>query len=142
MSIEATISGLLLAHVAELELSPPLAVAYPDRPFTPPDDEGWLRVTLLPAATIELGPGYAASDKHQGLLQIDVFYPRGGGEPRIARTADLVIAHFLRGTKLTDHDSGLIVELTKPASRTDIRRDDPWAFIPVRIPWLCLSTPA
>lgn len=144
-AVEVEIGKALLARVAAFAAaqSPALSVSYPNIDFavpTPTKTAQWLRASLLPADTVALGIPFGADNQHQGLLQVDVFQGQGIGELAPARVAASVIAYFARGTRLTS--GGFVVQVLKSPYRSSLIKDDPWVFIPVRIPYNAFANPA
>ena len=76
--VRAAIEGRI---AAEMALSPSYSVAYPNVPFTPPNNAPWLQVFLLfgdnnYATLIGPNPGFNAQN---GVLTVNVFTPVGVG---------------------------------------------------------------
>lgn len=141
-TVEVSIEYALLARLADFGAANSITIAQPNVPFTPPTPEAgnkWLRPTFLPNETVGLGISYDSYNQHFGLLQVDVFYPFGRGEIEVARTASALIAYFKRDTTVTK--DGFTAQIWKPPFRGPMIKDEPnpWVFIPVRIPYLCLA---
>lgn len=100
----------------------------------------YLRATFLPVPSFELGIGFSSNNQHYGMLQIDVFYGQGAGEPAIARVAAAVISYFKRGTEFSN--DGFRVQINKAPYRSPILKDDPWMMIAVSIPYVCFAPSA
>lgn len=140
MSAEAATLTALFSHLNSPAIqSPALSIAWPDVAFTVPTPEAsarWLRVTLLRADTFGLAVTDGAN-RYSGLLQIDVFAPLGVGEKVRTDIAELIVARFKKGTRITS--GGFTIEVIQPPSLLPLQKDDPWAFIPVRVPWVCFA---
>ena len=119
---EGKIAELLLAKVSALNMeSPDWPVAYPRRPFTPPDDGRYLRVELLTNKTVSRGLSHSSRNRHQGILQVMVCLPAGDTETTAGSAVtdgDLVqqvIDHFKRGTSMAG--GGITVKIEEQPSR-------------------------
>jgi len=144
-AVEVAIGKALLSRLAAFAAlqSPVLTVAYPNVDFiipTPSKTASWLRATIMPADTIGLSIGNTSTNQHYGLFQIDIFQGQGIGEPAPLRIAASLISYFARGTSLTS--DGFIIRVFKPPFRTQLIKDDPWVFIPVRVPYIAFANPA
>lgn len=134
VAVEAAFFALLATFAAAQ--SPALSVAYPNVQFSPPapsQSACWLRATFLPNEVATVGVNFGAKNQHSGLLQVDVFYAQGAGELAPARIAAKIVAQFKRGTVVTK--DGFSAQVTRTPSRFEVLKDDPWAFVPVRIPY-------
>lgn len=139
-AVEVAIEAALLAHLVTFGTAESLSIAQPNVAFTPPTPTPatkYLRATFLPADSFGIGVGFDSSNQHYGLLQVDVFIGVGGGEIVPARIAADLIAHFARGTDLTR--DGFTIKITGKPRRGSMMIDGSWAFVPVRIPYLCLA---
>jgi hypothetical protein len=93
------IADALLKRCEDLEVgTPSLPVAMPDVSFTPPQDGKYLSVTFRPNAPRWEGVNQGRID--QGLLQIDVVWPKDAGVLAPMRIADAVMARFPKGLRL------------------------------------------
>jgi Bacteriophage related domain of unknown function len=138
--VEVAIEGALIDHLRALTLTPALTIAYPNVQFPPPPatpTSGYLRATFLPADSFGLGISESSSIQHYGLLQVDVFWGLFAGELVPARVASQIIAWFKRGTSMTR--DGFLVNVIQTPYRRTMMRDDPWAIIPVRIPYIAFA---
>lgn len=96
MADSAVVANLLLARCATL--SAILPVAMPDVTFSPPADGKYLRVGYFTNAPRWQGLSDGAVD--QGLLQIDVVWPKGQGVVTHRRVVAQVEAAFPKGLRL------------------------------------------
>ena len=115
MADPAVVADLLLAHCATL--SSILPVAMPDVAFTPPADGKYLRVGYFTNAP--RWQGLSSGSVDQGLLQIDVVWPKGQGVVAHRRIVTQVVAAFPKGLRLY-----------APGVRVTINRE-PWAASPI-----------
>lgn len=138
VGIDAQINRALLARVASLVLSSPsLPVAYPDVAFTPPENSGvrlpYVHVKLFRAPTNNISVGHDAINQLQGILQLDICYPQGSGAIEPARQQALAISHFKRGTRMTDGETTVAIDLA-PIAMSPVE-DLPYVRHPVSIRW-------
>jgi hypothetical protein len=134
MSAESDLTEALVDHLKAFVLarSPTVAVAWPNKPFSPSQGEAWLRMTVLPAETFAAAVGSAAANRHSGLLQIDVFWPPGEGLKAPLELADEIAAHFKRGSSIS---GAVTVSVNRPPSVLPAAREDSWFIVPVRVPY-------
>jgi hypothetical protein len=144
-AVEVSLPRALLKKLAQFAAAqdPVLTVSYPNIDFVKPDSNKtvqWLRATYMPAETQTLGIGVGDTNNHYGLFQVDCFQGQGLGEPAPRRLAALVVQYFPRGLRLTL--DGFNVDVIRSPFLGPLMTDAPWAFVPVRIPYQCLATPA
>lgn len=89
MSLPAVRSAL---ESALASITPALATAYENVPFTPVTGVPYQAVYLMTAApaNIEIGPGYS----EVGFLQVNLFYPLDAGPAAAMARAELIRAKF------------------------------------------------
>ncbi len=145
-AVEVAIELALLRLVSAFANANGLTVAMPNKDFEPPSPQDpqakWLRATFLPFDTFSPAVGNTSKDEHTGVLQVDVMAGKNGGEPRMGRIASQIISAFKRGTVATS--DGFKICVIRSPSRGPILapRDEAWASLPVRVPYLCLASPA
>jgi hypothetical protein len=134
--ISGTLAGVSLIR-AMLEsrlntLSPALATAWENAPYTPvagtPYQRAWLLIATPDNST--MGDGYF---REQGIFQITLMYPLQTGTSTAAIRAEAIRTAFKRGTSMTGNGITVRVELTPEIAvgRVD---EDRWA-LPVKIRW-------
>lgn len=131
-TIEGMIPEALLAHMAELVLTPALPVAYPDIAFTPPAGP-YLRVYFIPNGTERLFIGNGEPNLHQGILQVTVVFPAGQGSIKPNGVAGAIADHFGEGTQLPI--TGGLIRIDKRPSIFPAMQDTDRIQIPVSINW-------
>lgn len=112
-------------------ISPALATAYENAPYTPVVGTAYQAVFLLPAQpdNPEIGPGYT----ERGIFQVSLFYPKDAGPaPALARAALIrakfpFAASFVSGTTT--------VNITATPEVAPARIEDDRYLVPVRIRW-------
>lgn len=142
---EVAIKKCLLAKLATFltTLNPAPPVSWPNMDFTKPEvtkTTQWLRATIMPADSSPLGIRFTDTMQHFGIFQVDVFQGQGIGELAPARLAASIIAYFPRGTRM--NSDGFNVDILGAPYATPMLKDDPWVFVPVRIPYNCFAIPA
>lgn len=128
--IEARITEALHTRLAALTLSPTMSVAWPDIDFTPPA-AGYLRPTHVPNTVRQATLGSAGKNRYRGIYQVSVFWQRNAGELVPREKADLVAAHFKRGTVLTN--GGLSIRIYAPPVVAQTMQDGAYTHTPVTI---------
>ncbi|EHN8804329.1 hypothetical protein FD827_03285 [Klebsiella pneumoniae] len=97
------IAELLESRVAIIAESLGLPIAWPNIAFTPPDDAPYGRVYVLPAQTV--GQDLEGQLRtYQGILQLNIIAPAGGGVTLARGLAKSVADAFPEGLPLVDGD--------------------------------------
>lgn len=132
MADPAAVAAALLARCSTLSVgSPALPVAYPDVDFTPPASGKYLEARFLPNRPAYEGLSSGRMD--QGLLQINVVWPRKQGVIKPNAAAAEVMAHFPKGLRL--QGSGVRVKIDRePWAAAPLIEDDK-TVIPVTVSW-------
>jgi hypothetical protein len=130
--IEAKIFEGLMVRLGTLSTSPSMPIAYPNVVYDPPET-GYLRVTHLPNTTEQVTLGSSGRNRHFGLLQVDVMWPKGAGNVAPMEIAAAVISHFKRGTSFTQNS--VLILINSPPSVAPAIDADPYMQIPVTIPY-------
>lgn len=112
-------------------MSPALAIANENWPYTPVVGTPYQRVTVLLAqpANDEFGPMY----REEGFMQVDLKYPLNTGPAAAETRAELIRATFTRGTTLTA--SGQKVHVSKTPEIMPGRVEEDRYVKPIRIPF-------
>ncbi|WP_019170668.1 DUF4128 domain-containing protein [Pseudaminobacter salicylatoxidans] len=135
-TVESIIPGLLMARLAELVLSPPLPVAWPDVPFTPPAGS-YIEATFMPNTNVNLFVGNDATTQHQGILQVTVVSKAGGGIVAPMEIAGQVVAHFAKGIRVSGQ--GVTVRVSAKPSVARPLQDADRIRVPVTILYDCFA---
>ncbi|MEQ6281183.1 phage tail terminator-like protein [Kluyvera huaxiensis] len=102
------ITELLESRVAVICSSLGLPVAWPNIPFTPPDNAPYGRVYVLPAQTV--GQDLAGEMRtYQGILQLNIIAPTGSGVTQARGLAKSVSDAFPEGLALVDGDLAVYI---------------------------------
>jgi hypothetical protein len=111
-------------------MSPALATAYENAPFTPVAGTPYQRATLLLAepANPVVGAGFYTE---QGFMQVDLCYPLGAGPAAASNRAELIRSTFHRGASFTA--SGVTVNIERTPEIAPGRVEEDRYVIPVRI---------
>jgi hypothetical protein len=104
-------------------LTPALATAYENKDFTPVNGTAYQKANLLPATPDNqtIGSGYY---KERGVFQVTLCYPQNANALDARTRAELLKAHFERGTTMVESGLTVIVTLTPsiaPAFIADAR---------------------
>lgn len=142
---EAKIMDAVLAYLRQLELdgfSPTLAIAMPFVGFDPPAGP-YLQASWLPADTETRTVSLAGSNRHRGVLQVSVFWPRGGTDEEgpglipAGQVASQIAAHFKYGTRISAN--GVTVTVPRQPSIGRPLEEPDRLQVPVSIPWQCFA---
>jgi len=118
-------------------ITPAIATAWENMPYTPTTGVPFQQAFLLPAQpdNIEIGPGYV----EQGILAVNLFYPKGvqgssylGAAPATARAA-LIRAKFPFGASFSS--GGVTVNIIATPEIGPARPEDDRYMVPVRTRW-------
>ncbi|MBI5111862.1 MAG: DUF4128 domain-containing protein [Rhodovulum sp.] len=107
-----------------------LPIAWPNVPFTPPDDQRYLRAYVLPGQP----EGIDLSGRHirrGGILQVSVCWPRGAGLTAPREMAGAIADRFALGTIL--EFGGLRIRISRPPRIAPEIIEDVVVQIPVSI---------
>lgn len=108
-------------EVALAAMSPALATAYENTPFTPTVGTPYQRVYLL--AADPLNPEMGTFTQDRGYLQISLAYPLNTGPGAALARAELIRDTFYRGRSFTAGGVTVIVEKTPEISPAIIEAD-------------------
>lgn len=92
-------------------MSPAMATAWENAPFTPTVGTPYQRANLLPATPDNQIQG-AAAYLARGIFQVTLCYPTGVGSADAETRAEAVRAQFKRGTTMTEAGINVIVMAT------------------------------
>jgi hypothetical protein len=106
-------------------------VAYPERDFSPPADGKYSEVKVFHNAPAWEAVGEGAQD--QGLLQINVVWPKAQGIVKPMKAAADVMALFPKGAAYSS--GGLTVRITAAPYATAPIVEPSRVIVPVTIPW-------
>lgn len=109
--------------------TPSLPVAYPAVNFTPPSEGAWLDVKWFPNQPNNYGIGGELCQMEQGVAQITVIMPIGGGYVAADELARSVVDFFPKGTSL-----GGVTIYRQPWAMAALT-DSTWLRVPVSILW-------
>jgi hypothetical protein len=129
-SLDLTIFQALAARLDEYVAASPIAVAYPNLPFTPVSTLPWLRPWPLPAlATAALYR--PTGNQYAGIWQVDVFWPVGQGLPQALAQAGALCGWYARGSKFMR--GGITVRIEDPPYAGPAMQEPDWLHVPVTI---------
>ena len=112
-------------------ITPEIDTAWENVSFTPTVGVPYQQVTLLPAqpANLEMGAAYT----EQGLMQVNLFYPKNAGPVPAALRGEAIRAAFPIGASLSSN--GITVNITNTTEIGPAQPDNDAFMIPVRIRW-------
>lgn len=120
-------------------LSPNISTAFENAPFTPVAATPYQRLNLLPNTPDNSIQG-AGSYFERGLFQITLAYPNGTGPAASEAQAQLIRAHFRRGTSMLE--SGVTVIVTDTPRVSPAMIDGDRYTTPISIPYQAqITTP-
>lgn len=110
-------------------MSPALATAWENAPYSPSPGTPWQMVTLLPAEPDNREMN--ATHIERGLMQVNLFYPLNAGPSAAETRAELIRDTFPRGASFTSGSVTTHIERT-PEIGPGVVEDD-WFMKPVRV---------
>lgn len=119
-TVFSDISAALDSQLNTLSGSSP--IAWQNTVFKPAKSNLYLRPSLLPVSSAQIGLGSAGLDQHTGIYQVDVYAPSGNGRSQAEVKADSVADHFKRGTDLSYN--GVTVRLGDTSRNQGLMVDD------------------
>jgi hypothetical protein len=128
-------SALLIRAALEVALaamSPSLATAYENAPFTAPSPSvPYQQLALLLAEPDNSLVGRAGMYRQDGFLQVDLKYPLSAGPSPATTRAELIRSTFYRGASFTA--SGVTVNIERTPEIMPARVEEDRFVIPVRV---------
>lgn len=116
-------------EVALAAMSPALATAYENAPYTPVSGTPYQRVTVLLAEPAN--PEINSYHREQGFMQVDLSYPLNAGPAAAEARAELIRDTFYRGASFTA--SGVTTTVERTPEIMPGRVEDDRYVKPVRI---------
>lgn len=141
--VEVAIEKALLDRAQSFATTNSITISLPNIAFTPPavgQAAKYLKASVLPADNATIGVSNSSSNQYLGLLQIDVFYGKGGGERAPKRIAADIVEYFARGTRMVV--DGFKIEVLQTPRLAPLIHGENWVQLPVRIPYNCFAIPA
>lgn len=112
-------------------MSPALATAYENGPFTPEEGTPYQMAHLLPAEPDDSERGVRG--REQGLFQVTLMYPLEVGSAAAAARAELIRTTFFKKATFSAGGTNIIIATT-PAIGSGVTDGDRWR-LPVKITW-------
>lgn len=134
---ETKINGALVSAYLASGVMPQARTAFEGVKFEPVTGLNWARLTNLP--TRREKPGLAISDSSEaaGILQIDLFWPKGTGTGPILTAADVLLSYFEPHTSFEYQGQRVKV---RRVERSQLRTEEVWQSVSVDIYyWACLA---
>jgi hypothetical protein len=137
MSVSLDIRGALQVRAATATGFPGSAQRYYEGlAFTPTIGTPYARMTLFPTQGRAAVIG-GALVRHQGLFQVDLFYPAGLGTGAAETVADAVKAVFIAGLSVTQGSETVTIEYAERAAA--IQQNADWLMVPITVGYHCYS---
>lgn len=128
----ASIRKAFAVKLNTLTLPSGVTIAWANTHFQPTLGSPWVRANLIPAQTRQGSIGEDGTDLHQGIFQVDVFYPSNSGDGAAFALADDILEHFSRGTVLIADGIRVRMETSNP---TTPNSEPDWYHVPVELRW-------
>jgi|3_EtaG_2_1085321.scaffolds.fasta_scaffold110185_2 hypothetical protein len=110
------------------------AIAYDNAPFDQPDDEMWIRWTIVSGDSIQVSVGVDPRIRHTGVAMAQVFSPAGKGTRDGLILADRIKTKFLSTTDSTSVSGNSVVFKTPSVNQVG-RPGGQWWQINVACPY-------
>lgn len=109
-----------------------IATCWPNINFTPPDNEPFAIVSILPVNSVPVTIGIGGQDEHKEILQISLYFPMQVGECALVDAISATKDYFAAGSTSTYNGSTVIFTKTQTTPR--MRQDNRY-FCHVSIYW-------
>ena len=123
------IRGLLVTQIQTVQGLPQLQN---ENTRITPGALNWCRASLLPAEPNALTVGPNGQNEHQGLLQLDLFYPQDSGTSTPNAMASAVMAALPRGYIAVNGSTNVHVRMVHQQTAYQLER---WYVVPVVVRW-------
>lgn len=107
--------------------------AYDNVAFEPVAGTPWSRVAVIPSQPEVTSLGDSGYDEHNGVLQIDLFYPLNKGTGEINAKADAACALFKAGARFSYGGQTVVI---RSSGRNNGRKDGGWFRVTVSVFYL------
>lgn len=136
---ETKINAALVSAYLASGVMPEDRTAFEGRKFDPVTGQSWARLTGLPSGRAPAAMGTEAPQEWTGILQIDLFHPKGTGTGLLLTDVDELLAFFTPGKRLDYQGQGVLI---RRAERSPIRTEDVWQSVSVSIYCTAWAFPA
>jgi len=136
---ETKINGVLVSAYLASGVMPQARTAFEGVTFEPVTGQSWARLTGLPSGRAPAAMGSDAPQEWTGILQLDVFHPKGTGTGPVLADADKALAFFTPGKRLEYQGQRVLI---RRAERSPIRTEDVWQSVSVSIYCTAWTFPA
>lgn len=130
MSISIDIRGALQSQLDEV-VGIPSSMGFEGATFDPVPGTAHLICYVIPTVKTPDLPG--ASAQHQGIFQVDLYYPHGLGTNAIEQAADAIRSAYGAGTKL--FNAGTAVTIYRTETRGPAVKEADWIRLTTEIYW-------
>ena len=127
---ETKVNAALVAAYIASGVIPQARTAFEGVTFAPVTGQSWARLTNLPSMRDK--PGLAPGDSSEvlGILQVDLFWPKGSGTAPILAAADQLMTHFEPHKRLAFQGQDVKIRRVR---RSQIRIEEVWQSVSVDI---------
>jgi hypothetical protein len=133
MAIEIDILTALRSRLITFAQTQSLPIAFTNRAFSTQAPGKYLRETFIPNIVSRPFIGSTAPQRHQGLYQVDLMWPRDKGETEARTLAGELADHFPTDFRLTSGTTS--VRITRRPDVAGMLIEDTRTMIPVTISW-------
>jgi hypothetical protein len=129
---EVKATELLFKHLKEMPDYPEDRVAFPNKQFTKPEDQLYLRVVMLPARPADSAINSSSLRRGIGVMQISVYVPENKGIIVPLTMVDK-IRDWFKGRVLME--PGVRVECGGEPAMARAIEEPGWVQLPVSVPY-------
>lgn len=127
---EIKINAALVSAYLACGVMPRERTAFEGVSFTPPAGQSWARLTDLPSGREPAAFGGANPVERTGVMQVDLFYPKGTGTGAPLNDVDRAMAFYVPGKRLEYEGQKVLI---RKAERSQLRTDELWQSIAISI---------
>ncbi|WP_312910932.1 phage tail terminator-like protein [Stutzerimonas nitrititolerans] len=127
---ETNINAALVSAYLASGVMPQERTAFEGVKFDPVTGQSWARLTGLPSGRGPAAMGADAPQEWTGILQVDLFHPKGTGTGPILADADKALEFFTSGKRLDYQGQGVLI---RRAERSQIRQEDVWQSVSISV---------
>lgn len=127
---ETRINAALVSAYLASGVMPQERTAFEGVKFDPVTGQSWARLTDLPSGREPAAFGGANPVERTGILQVDLFYPKGSGTGPVLSDVDKAMAFYIPGKRLEYQGQTVLI---RRAERSQIRTEEVWQSVAVSI---------
>jgi hypothetical protein len=127
---ETKINGALVSAYLASGVMPQARTAFEGVGFTPAAGQSWARLTDLPSGREPAAFGGTNPVERTGILQVDIFHPKGSGTGAVLADVDTAMAFYTPGKRIEYQGQSVLI---RKAERSQLRTEDLWQSVAVSI---------